>query len=95
MTTGLKTSSSDNLENAFIAGFGATGGKQTGNVLNEATVLLMNSADCQIAHGEKILDGQICAGHSNGAIDSCDGDTGGPLVVVDTNGQKRLAMGYK
>ncbi len=33
----------------------------------------------------------VCAGTANGGADSCEGDSGGPMVVKDKNGRYVLA----
>ena len=92
-TADVRESVADNVHNAFIAGFGSIEqGGETSNPLHEATVLIIDTDDCRKSHGEtSIFEGQICAGYSDGGIDTCDGDSGGPLIVMDENNQKRLA----
>ena len=39
---------------------------------------------------EEIPDMFICAGINKGGRDSCEGDSGGPLTMVDTDGRSYL-----
>lgn len=39
---------------------------------------------------EEIPDMFICAGISKGGRDSCEGDSGGPLTMVDNDGRSYL-----
>ena len=84
-------STNDKISHGFIAGWGKTDLGQTG-ILNEATVPILSNEDCNYSHGATSMTrGQLCAGFSEGGVDSCEGDAGGPLVVIDENNQKRLA----
>ncbi|XP_060568257.1 transmembrane protease serine 11D-like [Ruditapes philippinarum] len=49
-------------------------------VLREARVPLVNRRTCQRAFNYPIHDTQVCAGSKNGGVDSCAGDSGGPLL---------------
>ncbi|KFU86198.1 Transmembrane protease serine 11E, partial [Chaetura pelagica] len=72
---------------AIITGWGAlTNDGPTPNVLQEATVKLIDSNTC---NRKEVYDGDItprmlCAGYLEGGVDACQGDSGGPLVVPDT-----------
>jgi trypsin len=77
---------------ATVIGWGATYGLPPGtpnypDTLREVTVPIVSDADCAAAYGSDfILPDQICAGDLvDGGIDSCFGDSGGPLFV-DTGG---------
>ncbi|NWI12662.1 TM11C protease, partial [Crypturellus soui] len=72
---------------AVITGWGAlTNDGPTPNVLQEATVKLIDSNTC---NREEVYDGDItprmlCAGYLEGGVDACQGDSGGPLVTPDS-----------
>ena len=42
---------------------------------------VIDNATCADRYGGRITDGQVCAGYEQGTIDSCQGDSGGALVV--------------
>ena len=95
-TVDVRHSTASKIENAFIAGFGATAmngtDEEQSQTFNEGTVGILSPADCKVSHGaNSIFPSQLCAGYSEGGVDSCKGDSGGPLVVVDENNQRRLA----
>ncbi|XP_013774791.1 cationic trypsin-like isoform X2 [Limulus polyphemus] len=51
------------------------------DVLHEARVPIANVQDCQQVYDDhNISDNMICAGYKRGRVDSCDGDSGGPLL---------------
>jgi len=58
------------------------------DTLREVDVPIVSDADCTAAYGSDfILPDQICAGDLvNGGIDSCYGDSGGPLFVDSVGG---------
>ncbi|KAK2859692.1 hypothetical protein Q5P01_004312 [Channa striata] len=69
----------------FIAGWGqdAEGGSPP-NVLQEAEVPLVDQVQCQDELPEyTITSSMLCAGYPEGGIDSCNGDSGGPLMCLD------------
>jgi secreted trypsin-like serine protease len=64
------------------------------DTLHEVDVPIVSDADCAAAYGSDfILPDQICAGDlADGGIDSCFGDSGGPLFV-DSIGGTYLQVG--
>ena len=60
------------------------------DILREAPVPLVNREKCQSAFDYEITDSQMCAGYKRGGIDTCAGDSGGPLMCQLTrNGVSR------
>lgn len=59
------------------------------NVLQSAEVPLMSNSACKDFHGNDFGPGMVCAGYSAGKIDSCNGDSGGPLAC-EINGLHTL-----
>ncbi|MFK8077989.1 MAG: serine protease [Granulosicoccus sp.] len=79
---------------AFIVGWGATttdssSGYQYPTLLQDASVPLVSLAQCNSSESYQgmIAETQVCAGFRQGGIDSCVGDSGGPLYIFN-NGQK-------
>ncbi|KAG5871648.1 Melanization protease 1, partial [Gonioctena quinquepunctata] len=69
-------------ETLTVAGWGrtsATGTEKFSPVLKKAKLPKVKKEDCS-QHGRNLTDGQICAGLGNG-IDTCTGDSGGPLIL--------------
>ncbi len=77
---------------AIVSGWGAEreGGWMT-TVLNKVTVPLVAHESCTQAYGALLRDGMTCAGYPEGGMDSCSGDSGGPLMVPDNAGGLKLA----
>ncbi|XP_014254916.1 serine proteinase stubble [Cimex lectularius] len=66
------------------------------SVLQEVQVPVMENNVCQemfhtAGHAKNILQSFICAGYANGQRDSCEGDSGGPLMIEKPNGHWVLA----
>ncbi|RMC12378.1 hypothetical protein DUI87_09893 [Hirundo rustica rustica] len=78
-----------NLNNCWIAGWGATTARVQGssNRLQEAKVQLINVQLCNSSdwYAGEIHPYNLCAGYPQGLIDSCQGDSGGPLMCQDNN----------
>lgn len=79
---------------AFIAGWGATTTDSSSNsqyptLLQDASVPLVSLAQCNLPESYQgtITSTQVCAGFRQGGIDSCVGDSGGPLYILN-NGQQ-------
>lgn len=67
-----------------VAGWGKTPYRSTNSIKLKAKIPIVNSSDCnRVYESNKInlSDGQICVGGEFG-IDSCRGDSGGPLMFV-------------
>jgi secreted trypsin-like serine protease len=82
---------------SYVIGWGstiATGGRYP-KPLQQVQVPLVSRADCNDAnsYGGEITARMICAGLTKGGEDSCDGDSGGPLIVKDAHGRWRLQAG--
>ncbi|XP_075217848.1 transmembrane serine protease filzig [Lycorma delicatula] len=66
------------------------------SVLQEVHVPVMENTVCQemfqtAGHTKSILNSFVCAGYANGQRDSCEGDSGGPLMVEREDGHWVLA----
>jgi secreted trypsin-like serine protease len=82
---------------AYVIGWGstiATGGGYPTDLM-QVRVPLVTSAECndRDSYRGDITTRMICAGYPQGAKDSCDGDSGGPLIVKDATGRWRLQAG--
>lgn len=79
-------------KSGVIAGWGKTdanNGHTGTNHLRFATVPILSKEQCVDWHQSKqilveIHSEMICAGHSDGHQDACLGDSGGPLIVLDS-----------
>ncbi|XP_048023193.1 LOW QUALITY PROTEIN: enteropeptidase [Megalobrama amblycephala] len=69
----------------FIAGWGLLSENgNVANVLQEAVVPLLSNTQCQEWLPEyNITDRILCAGYTEGGVDSCKGDSGGPLMCEE------------
>ncbi|XP_056342231.1 acrosin-like [Oenanthe melanoleuca] len=77
------------LNNCWIAGWGATTARSQdeGDRLKEAKVRLIDVKLCNSSdwYAGEIHPYNLCAGYPEGNIDSCKGDSGGPLMCQDKN----------
>lgn len=74
----------------FIVGWGATryineNSAEYPTIQQEASVPLVSLATCNspISYGGIIAVTQLCAGYAAGQIDTCAGDSGGPLYIIE------------
>jgi secreted trypsin-like serine protease len=70
---------------ATIAGFGASSsdGSQMPDRMQFAQVPITTDAECAKAYGDSSFDAKtmVCAGYPQGGTDTCEGDSGGPLLA--------------
>lgn len=70
----------------FLMFFYFTGGKVKNTHLQVAQIPVINSTGCQENYKEYVtkkaqfLEQSLCAGYPTGEVDSCSGDSGGPLM---------------
>ncbi|GLH00885.1 Serine protease lint [Gryllus bimaculatus] len=65
------------------------------SVLQEVQVPVIDNSVCQemfltAGHQKQILSSFLCAGYANGQKDSCEGDSGGPLMLERPDGRWTL-----
>lgn len=75
---------------AWATGYGDTTDGGTGSpTLLEVDLPLVTNTTCNNAYGSGITARMICAGYAAGGKDSCQNDSGGPLVTKDSAGNWR------
>ncbi len=81
----LAMPSDANLE---VTGWGVTEKGDVSNQLRMAEVPLVDNNTCNSANSYNgaVRAGMMCAGHKEGGVDSCSGDSGGPLIWKSSNG---------
>ncbi|GMF45720.1 unnamed protein product [Phytophthora fragariaefolia] len=68
---------------ATVLGWGLTENRVGSFTLQEVNVVIISNVECNNEYGgNRITDGMMCAGNGHGK-DSCNGDSGGPLLVND------------
>ena len=77
------------FDNEFIRvyGFGRTVAEERSMVptLQYAEMPFVSRNACQEYYGSQVLDDMFCAGYKDGGTDSCNGDSGGPMVANTMN----------
>nr|CAD7450047.1 unnamed protein product [Timema bartmani] len=49
--------------------------------LQTANIPIIDDEECQMIYGlERVNENMICAGYETGGVDTCSGDSGGPLI---------------
>ena len=83
VTVCLPTSSVENYvgREATIVGHGINGVRGSKQLLEADLVVYDNSRCSSTSRGKGLFESQICAGTDDGSHDSCEGDSGGPLMV--------------
>ena len=86
-------------ESAVVVGWGAVTYSSTGELsfptrLNQVTIPLVLRSTCNLpaSYNGIINAGQICAGLPEGGKDSCGGDSGGPLMVLQNGTYKQAGI---
>ncbi|XP_060797187.1 transmembrane protease serine 9 [Neoarius graeffei] len=76
----------------YITGWGSMreDGKLT-NQLQKAQVGIIDQSECQQSYGPKLTANMMCAGSMEGGIDTCLGDSGGPLACREPRGRWFIA----
>ncbi|MET7479460.1 serine protease [Streptomyces sp. NPDC005648] len=72
-----------------IIGWGTTKehGAAASNKLLKATVPYVSDTTCKRHYGDRLLPkDDICAGYAQGGVDTCSGDSGGPMFRKDDSG---------
>ncbi|XP_062977060.1 coagulation factor XII [Elgaria multicarinata webbii] len=82
-----KETTPDTSKNCKVAGWGHTmeGADNLATNLQEADIPILPQEQCrsQNVHGNRIMEGMLCAGYMHGMSDACQGDSGGPLVCEE------------
>jgi len=75
-----------------VSGWGVTsdGGSILPRFLRFVEVPVVNDTECRTAYGDSLRDSMICAGYKDGGKDACNGDSGGPMVCEDEEGEAYL-----
>jgi len=81
----------------IVTGWGRTEyGGNVPNILHQVSVPIIDNDKCQnmfikSGHKKKVRESFLCAGYDKGEKDSCEGDSGGPLMVQKSNKRWVLA----
>ena len=76
----------------WVTGFGKTEEDSLlSNHLRQARVPTITRQKCREQHPSRVVsDRMFCAGYSEGGIDTCEGDSGGPFVCKQSDGRYEL-----
>lgn len=82
-------------EIATLAGWGnlagnLVGGGTTSNILQEASFPVQSNDECTRVHGISIAPSLICTSSKDGDKGACNGDSGGPLMLLDKNNRWKV-----
>ncbi|XP_065073297.1 serine protease grass-like isoform X3 [Ochlerotatus camptorhynchus] len=86
------------FENYVVTGWGTTEAQKESNILLEAVLPYVDISECRLKLKEnqiyvRLSDNQMCAGGKN-KVDSCKGDSGGPLgFSANYNGARFVQFG--
>ncbi|GAK57775.1 peptidase S1 and S6 chymotrypsin/Hap [Candidatus Vecturithrix granuli] len=74
--------------NSTVIGWGNTEypGESYPDLLMQVDVPIVSDAACSAAYPGEITSSMFCAGYAAGGKDSCEGDSGGPLMVSTGSG---------
>ncbi|CAH1262108.1 PLG [Branchiostoma lanceolatum] len=78
----------------YTTGWGATDDGHLAETLQQGKVPVVDMTTCNSAdhlNGLAFTDSNICAGYEEGGVDSCNGDSGGPLACRRSDGSWYLA----
>lgn len=79
---------------ATITGWGTkaegAGGSET---LQRADLPIVTTQACEDAYPRQVTSRNICAGYDQGEVDSCRGDSGGPLIVRHGDSNRHVQVG--
>nr|XP_036221758.1 uncharacterized protein LOC106616975 isoform X4 [Bactrocera oleae] len=74
-----------------ISGWGSikSGVSTPSNILRAAELPILSDDVCKQKHvyGASLTEGMFCAGYMDESVDACDGDSGGPLICHDEDGE--------
>ncbi|KAJ8525449.1 hypothetical protein ON010_g15666 [Phytophthora cinnamomi] len=65
---------------ATVRGWGLTENGSQSLMMEEVNINIISNAECNKEYSNRITEGMLCAGDGNGK-DSCNGDSGGPLIA--------------
>lgn len=85
-----------NGQTAAIIGWGVTSTGTAADTLQEAQVPLVDQGSCRrfySSYGVTINSSVLCAGDTNGSVDACVGDSGGPLLIWQAEAQRWQQIG--
>lgn len=85
-----------NGETAAIIGWGMTSTGTAADTLQTAQVPLVDQESCRRfyrSYGVMINSSMLCAGDTNGTVDACVGDSGGPLLIWQAEVQRWQQIG--
>ncbi|CAL4223885.1 unnamed protein product, partial [Meganyctiphanes norvegica] len=78
---------------AIVTGWGTLShGGLTSATLQEVVVPTMSNRKCRSKYGSQIKDNMICAGYTKGGKDSCQVDSGGPLITADGSYYRQIGV---
>ena len=69
-------------DTAIAIGWGrTTEGGDTSTILNKVNLPVLSNSACQGSYGNDVRDNMVCAGRFSGGIDTCQGDSGGDVLM--------------